>query len=101
MNERDIKSGRVTSIVHEGVAKFITETANNSSFITVSYVHLTKSGSSARVYYSVFPEERSEQAADFLRRQEQACKEYLKKHSMLRTVPTIRFVQAKEMPGTG
>ena len=100
MHEDGIKSGRVTSIVHEAVASFIAATANNSSFITVSYVQMTKSGFGARVYYSVFPEERAQQAADFLKRQERSCKEYLKKHSVLRTVPTIRFIQAKKPSDT-
>ena len=97
MHQKQVKSGRVTSIVHETVAAFVAETASSASFITVSYVQMSASGFGAKVYYSVFPKERAQQAADFLRRQERACRDYLRKHSSLRTIPTVRFIRAKEM----
>lgn len=96
MHRRDVKHGRLTSVIHEAAASFIATTANSSSFITVSYVHLTTSGLGAKVYVSIFPEEKTKQATDFLRRQEHACREYIKKHSDLRTVPTIRFTLVKD-----
>ncbi len=95
--QNTIREGRLASLLRETVSHFLQGTANKSSFITISYIHMNKSGHTAVVHCSVFPEERQNEAMSFLKRQENACRDYIRKNTSLRVIPTIRFELAKGM----
>ena len=97
MQKNPFRAGRAHTTLHQAIAHFLTENANNEPFITISYIDLNKSGTMVTVYCSVFPKERQEQALAFLKRKESPCRDYLKKHTALRIAPTIRFALAKEV----
>ncbi len=90
-----VRAGRTASLVRDIVSRFLQERSDSTSLITVLYVALNASGTVATVYCSVLPEDQRDRAFAFLARKASACREYLRRTTSLRTVPTIRFVQAK------
>ena len=98
MQKNPFRTGRVHTILHQAIAYFLKENANNEPFITISYIDLNKAGTIVTVYCSVFPKEQQEQALTFLKRKESHCREYLNKHTSLRITPAVRFTLAKETP---
>ncbi len=86
-----IKKGRAESIIKESLSNFIMEVSNNSSFITIMFIEYNESGTLVKVHCSVFPNEKASEVADFLVRKSRDAKEYLKKHTNLKYVPSVRF----------
>lgn len=97
MQKKPFRTGRAHRVLHQAIANFLKEHANNEPFITVSYIDLSTSGTTVTVYCSVFPKSEKEKVHTFLKRKESHCREYLQKHTSLRMVPTVRFVLAKEI----
>ena len=91
-----MRRGRAASVLHETISHFIAENASKESFITVSYVDLNKTANFIKVYCTVFPKEKEASALHFLKRKERDCKDYIKKHTLLRTIPTVRFFVSAE-----
>ena len=96
-----IRQQRSASLLRDTITRFLQEHTDGSSFITISHVVLNKAGTLATVYCTVFPESKSEQAFGFLSRRTADCRTYIKKHTTLRTVPTIRFTPGVYTDGTG
>lgn len=97
MKQHAISAGRTSAILREAVSQFLLKVAHREPFITVSYIQLNRSGHTATVYCSVFPEDRAEQALAFLKRKESLCREHIRNHTSLRIIPTIRFSLAKRV----
>lgn len=97
MQKNPFRTGRAHTVLHQAIAQFLKEHANDDPLITISYIDLNKSGTTVTVYCSVFPKEGQEQALTFLKRKESDCRQYLKQHTALRIAPTVRFTLAKEV----
>ena len=97
MQKNPFRTGRAHTVLHQAIAQFLKEYANDEPFITISYIDLNKSGMTVTVYCSVFPKDEQEQALTFLKRKELHCREYLRQHTALRIAPTVRFTLAKEV----
>lgn len=91
-----IKEGRILSVIQEAISHFLIEESNRDSFITVSYVTLNKSGRTAHVYCSVFPEDQTKKAFDFLKRKEGLARDHLRENTSLKHIPHVRFLPKKE-----
>ena len=99
MNEQSaIRRQRRLSVLRDAISEFLRSVSEEGIFISLVDLRTHSSGSTASVYCSVFPETARERTYAFLRRQESVCKSYLKHHTSLRDVPTIRFKPAESIP---
>lgn len=97
MQRNPFREGRTHTLLHEIIANFITEVSGNESLITISYVHLNRSGTLVSAYCFVFPDEQKNQAISFLQRKEKSCRSYIRTHTNLRTIPAVSFLAAKTL----
>ena len=73
-------------------AKFIVRESNGTSLITATRAELSHKEDRAVIYVSVFPNEATPQALNFLNRNADEFREYLKDHARLRGLPRVNFV---------
>ena len=95
--QKAIKEGRLTSLLRGTISEFLREVEEHGQFITVSFIQMNKSKHTATVYCTVFPAEKEERSIAFLKRREPACRQYIRKHTNLRIIPTVRFALAKRV----
>jgi ribosome-binding factor A len=82
---------QVSQLLQQLTGRYIQETADPSSLITVTAVDVSPDMAQATVYISVLPEDRENPALDFLRRHARDMKEYVKDNCALRRVPHFAF----------
>jgi len=70
---------------------FFARESNRQSLITVTRAEVSNDLKTVTVYFSVLPEKYDEDALHFAKRKRTDFREYLKKHSVLRYLPTIDF----------
>ena len=92
-----IKSGRVLEILKRTISNFILEISDRKSIVTVRDIEVQKAGGSILVICSVFPIEDGLKVQKFLRKNERNCKEYIKKNTSLRIIPTVHFFVLEAM----
>ena len=97
-DQRHIRSERRLSLLKTALSHFLLERAQEGIFISLFDLRSNASGHTITVYCSIFPEEAKQRTLAFLKRQERACKAYLKENTALRSIPTIRFVSAERIP---
>lgn len=91
---------RFIEAIKKAASEFINVESNRRSMITVTSVHLDKRGSLVDIFVSVFPETGTQAATDFLNRNRDEFKKYLKKHVSLRNIPRVRFYADPVVGGT-
>lgn len=91
---------RVLEALQHSIAEFINRESNRRSMITVTKVVLDRRGMHADVFVSVFPEKDTHAATDFLNRQRDELREYLKKHIRIRAIPYVTFFADPVIGGT-
>jgi len=72
-------------------AAFISRESNNTSLITVTRALLSSKGDRATLFVTVFPDAALPHALDFLNRNRDEFRTYLKEKSRLRTIPAVKF----------
>ncbi len=72
-------------------AEFISRESNNTSLITVTRANLSSKGDRATLFVTVFPDTALPYALDFLNRNRDEFREYMKEKSRLRTIPLVSF----------
>ncbi len=77
------------------IAEFIERESNRLSLITVTKCEISKDQKQLKVFVSVFPEEKEQQALNFLERKKREIREYLKKRIRTRVIPFLSFHQDK------
>lgn len=82
---------RVRSLLTSLIASFIKDEANPDPLITVTNVTTSSDYKQATVYVTTIPDSGEENALIFLRRKATELRNYLKKHSKLKTIPHISF----------
>ena len=90
---------RLISAIHTAAADFINRESNRRSLITVTHVDLAEGDKNARVFVSVFPKEQSHAAIDFLERQKDEFRVFLREHVKFHTLPHVSFLLDPEMGG--
>lgn len=91
---------RLAEALKKAASEFINRESNRRSMITVTKVGLDKRGTLVDIYVSVFPESGTQAATEFLNRNRDEFKRYLKQHISLRTVPRVRFLADPVIGGT-
>lgn len=85
---RDIQLAE--TIVHLA-GDFLARESNRQSLVTVTRADVSNDLKTVTVYFSVLPEKYEEDALNFAKRKRTDFREYIKKHSVLRYLPTIDF----------
>lgn len=78
-------------LLRQLAAEFLNRESNRASLITVTDVNLTKDARSAIILISVFPEDKSKGALDFVKRKRKGLSDYIKKHGKLKRIPRFDF----------
>lgn len=91
------KDDRVVSAIHTAAAHFINRESNHRSLITVTHVELLHGEKNARVFVSVFPQKDTRAAMDFLSRQRDAFRIFLRREVKLPFLPHIVFLPDPSM----
>jgi len=88
MNEKHL---RASEIIQHLVADYLNLESNRTSLITVTGIDLAPDGSKATILVSVYPDDKSKGALDFLNRKRDDVRVHIKKNSKLRRLPKISF----------
>jgi len=91
---------RAIEALKKAASEFINKESNRRSMITVTAVEMDRRGRRARIFISVFPEKDTYAATDFLNRQRNEFREYIKKHIRLRAIPSVQFLADPVIGGT-
>ncbi|MFZ1987514.1 MAG: ribosome-binding factor A [Minisyncoccia bacterium] len=83
---------RAEEMLTHAAAEFIVRQSNGTSLITATRTEIKEKGRKAIVYVTVFPEDRLNTALEFLNRQKDDFRDYLKTHARLRDLPRVTFV---------
>ncbi len=88
----NIKDGRTKSIILKLASEYIEIESLAKSMITVTNVDIFDRGAKALINVSVYPENKEQEALDFLKRKRSDFKSYIRKHSKLPRIPICDFV---------
>lgn len=91
---------RAVEELRKAASEFINRESNRRSMITVTGAALDRRGAEADIFVSVFPESGTHAATDFLNRNRDEFKRYLKQHLSLRIIPRVRFLADPVVGGT-
>lgn len=85
------KHTRAASLIQHLVAEFLGRESNRSSLITVTNIDLSPDMGRATIFVTIYPDDKTKGALDFLNRKRDDVKDYLKRHARLRRIPRITF----------
>ncbi len=88
MSNRD---ARISEILHDLGARFLSLNGNKSSLLTVTRVELTRDEKCATIFFTVFPEQFEKTALEFAKRKRGEFKEFVKENSKLGRIPLLDF----------
>lgn len=91
---------RIIEVLKVAASEFINRESNRRSMITVTNVALDRRGVEANIFVSVFPESGTHAATDFLNRNRDEFRDYLKKHTRLARLPRVAFHADPVIGGT-
>jgi len=91
-NDTSRRQNRVREEILHKAGEFLAREASNRSLITATRADISSDLKNTRIYVSVLPKEREEEALAFLKRSRTDFHEYLKSKTVLRNVPTVDFV---------
>ena len=85
------KDEKVSALIKDLAADFIQKESSGASLITVTRVILSNRGKNADILFTVFPEEKESDAAEFAKRRAGDFREYVKSHARTRVIPFFHF----------
>jgi len=85
------RNEKITEILHDLGARFLSLNGNGSSLLTVTHVELTSDGKRATIFFTVFPQEFEKTALEFAKRKRSEFKEFIKDNSKLGRIPQMDF----------
>ncbi len=88
----EVRNEKIKEIIKGLAAKFLQMESNHISLITVTDVLLSDDGKSARILFSVFPENKEVGVLDFVRRKRSEFRQYVKDNSRLMRIPFFDFI---------
>jgi ribosome-binding factor A len=83
---------RVEELLVHLAADFIVRESNGTSLITATRAELGQRGERAVIYVTVFPTEATKNALEFLNRNADEFREYMREHARTRELPRAEFV---------
>ncbi len=82
---------RVEELIREIVSELISKESNRTSLISITDISLSPDFKNCLIYVSVFPEEATESALNFLKRKRKMVKQEVKRKASLRVIPFFDF----------
>jgi len=83
---------KIEELIGHLASDFINREASHKSLITVTRVMLNDDLKTAKIFFSVFPDNQTNAAADFLKRQRSEFKNFVKSQSKLNPIPFFDFL---------
>ncbi len=87
----DFKEVKTENLIRELAAAFLQLESNGMSLITVTRVTLANRMTKAIILITVLPEDKEDEAIEFVQRKRMDFKEYVKKHAKLGRIPMFEF----------
>jgi len=81
------KDEKLKETLRELAAAFFSRESNRQSLITVTKVEIWNRGGAAKIYITVLPEDKEQDALEFAHRQLTRFKEYVIEHSRIGRIP--------------
>ncbi len=72
-------------------AEFLQRESNGLSLITVTSAQLSDKMKTATIFFTVFPDDKQEDALEFTKRKRSEFKQYVKEHSKIGRLPLFDF----------
>ena len=85
------RNERMTEILHDMGARFLSINSNKSSLMTVTSVRVSGDEKCATIFFTVFPEKLEKTAMEFAKRKRSDFKTFIKENSKLGKIPQIDF----------
>lgn len=90
---------KILSALEHTAAEFINRESNRQSLITVTRAELDDRGLEAFIFVSVFPDDKAHGAIDFLNRNVDDFKRYVRSRLRMHDIPRYRFIQDPNIGG--
>jgi ribosome-binding factor A len=87
----NIKDEKMTELIKNLAANFLQQEAGKDSMITVTNATYSERAKTATVFFTVFPEDKEENALSFAKRKRAEFREYFKDNSRTRVLPFFDF----------
>ncbi len=85
------RNEKISEILRDLGARFLSLNGNGASLLTVTRVELTPDGKRATIFFTVFPQEYEKTALEFAKRKRSEFKEFIKDSSKLGRIPQMDF----------
>src|SRR4051812_33255351 len=85
------KEIKMEQLVRQLAADFLHHESNGASLITVTRVELSNRMTNAKILISVLPDDKQDEALEFVRRKRQDFKEYVQNNSRIGRIPHFDF----------
>ena len=92
INNNKDRGDRKIGYIREVAADFVSRNSNRTSLITVTRTEMSLDGKGAKIFISVLPENKEEEALDFLKRQRSEFRKYLGEKIRMYPLPYIDFL---------
>lgn len=92
-------NAKVLSALVHVAAEYINRESNRQSLITVTRVALDARGREAYIYVSIYPDDHAHAALDFLNRNHDEFKQFVRSRLKMHDIPRYRFVQDPNIAG--
>lgn len=90
---------KVLSALEHTAAEFINRESNRQSLITVTRAELDDRGHEAFIFVSVYPDDKAHGAIDFLNRNVDEFKQFVRSRLKMHDIPRYRFMQDPHLGG--
>lgn len=90
---------KIRSALEHTAAEFINRESNRQSLITVTRVELDERGFEAHIFVSIYPDDKAFAALDFLNRNVDEFKHYVRTRLKMHDIPRYRFIQDPNIAG--
>lgn len=92
---------KILSALAHTAAEYINRESNRQSLITVTRVDMDERGHEALIFISVFPDDKAYTALDFLNRNADEFKQFVRSRLRMKDIPRYRFLQDPNVAGVG
>lgn len=82
---------RINSLLRKIISSFIKPNIDSGALVTVMRVEISKDLRLAKIFISVFPEEKEKEAIDLLKKKKCALYNYIKTKSKMKFLPSLSF----------
>jgi ribosome-binding factor A len=86
-----VREEKITGVIKQTAAEFISKEADRSSMITVTNAKISKDLKRATIFLSIYPEKSEESALNFIKRKRGDFKKFAKDKIQIKRIPFFDF----------